>query len=464
MYTTHVIISKSLLVTRFHVTVDSVHHSIPVIMPGAIPLYSLDFANKKVMSAYNAVKKSTLKSLRIGKTNDNIEKENEEEVLQSITDQNTVPDQKENDSIQEDTAKDIDTIESSKETLSSQIPERYKDYTFGSLMYYKLNTTNNHFLEEINIDEPKEYFDSLPDKSDQRYEYMSYNVSIQSKQQYCRHSLGYYSFPRNKHFSFFSLPHIDKIENLFNPYFMVGMVKSPPLGVWVRKAIRETFASQRQWTTSDRNYKFYFVVALSMKDTEKLKMALLKEQAEYNDLIIPNILDSYQNVTMKVLMAEDLFITAKATTPYYMLTDDDTCLKMKDLMRQLDTAPRERYYIGQCVYNKIGGGPLKCKHDATREGFPRLINLTLANGMVLSNDVVYSHQKWFRRMPVLMHMDDSEIGIFNDLEGVKPICANYIMHYTKPDAEQKWFDGEYIGMHRVKTTKLMTHMCTDINL
>ncbi|KAK8797202.1 hypothetical protein WA158_004412 [Blastocystis sp. Blastoise] len=336
---------------------------------------------------------------------------------------------------------------------------------YGAFSYYKPNTINLNLFEEQNTIEPKLYYQSININKPQYYQYSVYNTSVKHKHDYYRYTLHSILFPRTLHFSFISIPRVENsLNELFNPYFMVGFIKSQIQSFSLRNSIRNTFATLSPNQPKHLLYKFYFLLGIKKGMNDHLLKLLLAEQYKYNDLIISNIIDSYQNVTLKVFMAEELFITSNATSPYVYIGDDDTCLKTKYLIKQLESAPRKRFYKGKCVFSKIGEDDPHSKHGVSKEAMPKRISFSVAYGMVHSKDLIYRHQMFYKYLDYLTHIDDGQLGIFNNYDKVSILCEKNInTYYPHSDYNKKFLDDPaFIGYHNVKSAKLMNKICGSI--
>lgn len=191
---------------------------------------------------------------------------------------------------------------------------------------------------------------------------------------------------------------------------------------------------------------------------------MLNEQHHYNDLFILNILDSYQNNTLKVLMAEDIFVLANATTPFVLLGDDDTCINVLKIMKELlMTAPTSLHTIGKCIYNKIGSEEPHSKHGVSLLAMPSKIMFTQANAMILTNDLLYAHVRLMRTVPALTHIDDGQLGVFNHLAGSSYKCLRFVRDLRKENPRSLILHVPEYSVHYCKKSSIMNFVCKGVN-
>lgn len=347
--------------------------------------------------------------------------------------------------------------------VDDQTTDDDSDYIYGALTFFKMNHEEKELFKEKDIAKPDWIYNTITDYSPQRYEYQQYDPSVEDPHEYYRFSPHYYNITRTKHFSMVSLPSAPTVQDLFDPYTFVGFIKSRASSVTLRLAIRETFANMTAIPESEGKAKIYFTLGVS-EPYEKTIPMLLEEQKKYNDLFIINIQDSYQNLTLKALIPEDIFVAAKAKTPYYILGDDDSCIKTRDLLRLLKTTPKSHYYAGKCVHNRIGEtGVPHGKHSSSRLAMPFKLSFAIANLIVMSNDVVYSHIENVRHLAAYTHIDDGELGILSEMGKTSVQCPNFVADLrSKPIRGYAKTVPQY-AIHYCKNGRIMKNVCFGIN-
>lgn len=94
-------------------------------------------------------------------------------------------------------------------------------------------------------------------------------------------------------------------------------------------------------------YRQSFVFVVGKPTSEASLKELLKENAEFNDIVFLNSSDSYNKLTYKTIAA---FEYAFQRLPYFeflVKVDDDTFLRVDRLMKFLEASPRNLFYAGK---------------------------------------------------------------------------------------------------------------------
>ena len=356
------------------------------------------------------------------------------------------------------------TSESNAKRTPSRTPSYYyfsgKQIT-GCLGTFRYDSSRPALFEEIDIDTPEEYHPSSFNNVT-KYEYSYYDASIQNVHEYYRFSIGSYEIPKRKHFTYLSLPKFNSLGEMFNPYKLVLLIKSRPSSWGLRQAIRSTYGNTAVIPSIYGKAKLYFLVGLDA--TTDYSTKLRTEQSTHNDMIVMNIVDSFQNVTLKVLLAEDLFVLAHARTPYVLLGDDDTCINVLKIMKLLPSLPKSKYTLGKCAYNKIGSTNPHSKHGVTLNSMPNRIAFQIGNLMIMTNDLIYDHIHYARRVPALSHIDDGQLGVFHNMVGAKIDCQEFYVGLRTKPIEGYIHNITSYGVHYCKRAFIMKSVCKNVNL
>ncbi|XP_061190684.1 beta-1,3-galactosyltransferase 1-like [Saccostrea echinata] len=98
-----------------------------------------------------------------------------------------------------------------------------------------------------------------------------------------------------------------------------------------RKALRETWLSPSWKNTGDVRYAFL----LGMAPDSATQVAIETESATYQDIIQEDFVDSYNNLTLKTMMAFKWASTKCKNAKYFMKTDDDMYVNLESLKNTL---------------------------------------------------------------------------------------------------------------------------------
>ncbi|KAK8798733.1 hypothetical protein WA158_007817 [Blastocystis sp. Blastoise] len=317
-------------------------------------------------------------------------------------------------------------------------------YMFGVMSVLKMEGRLKPFTE-IDSRYPEAIYSHLQDSTDQVYSYQKPEFITQGNNSLYNYDPKFYLIPRAKHFSFYAIPKVKYLNDLFNPYYLVMFIKSRITNVEERLAIRNTYGQSKYISKRSINAKIYFLVSFTNHIKESKKI-FKDEQREYNDLIMLNILESHENLTLKVIMASDLFVIAKATTPFVYFGDDDTCVNVPKLVSKLREEPMQDYHAGHVEMSKYSQ---KFKHRRLyypKSAIPKNIQYTAGHGYILSNNVLYRHQQVIRRIPEFTHLEDLELSYFSD---ISKIPVRTIKHFRLPikDAKEKHIKPKHSSIY-----------------
>ncbi|KAK8795639.1 hypothetical protein WA158_000296 [Blastocystis sp. Blastoise] len=287
---------------------------------------------------------------------------------------------------------------------------------YGALSYGYLNGTIPPLYQEIDIAQPADLYKGLDINYIQSYHYQlssEEDPSVQTDQPYIHR---YYEFPSTRHFSFYSFPKFENPKHPFDGYMMVGFIKTHWKRNQNRNVIRSTYLDFNKAPILKNRFKLFFVIALSY-DKSQIPI-LLKEQETYNDLIILNTIDTYNNLTLKTLMMEDLFVALNSTTPYYMSIDDDVCVDLYAIYRFLSSRIRRNLYIGS-ILKEMPTKTLNTKHSIPFCVLPKRIRFAFGPAYIMSRDVVNCHVQYIRMVNGFYHVDDAFVGYLSKLCGIQ---------------------------------------------
>lgn len=115
-------------------------------------------------------------------------------------------------------------------------------------------------------------------------------------------------------------------------------VLSAPKNIAERSAIRETWGSL---------IKPLFMLGISDSETSRLVLA---EAKLFNDIIVEDFVDSYQNLTLKTGFCLKHFLRYTPNATYFMKIDDDVYLNVPNLLKVLnDESTPKTAIIGHVV-------------------------------------------------------------------------------------------------------------------
>ena len=242
--------------------------------------------------------------------------------------------------------------------------------------------------------------------------------------------------------------------------FLVILILTSPTNFELRSVIRQTWLNEE---TSDTLH--YFVLGMEGL-SEDVNTTIYSEQKRFSDLLmLPNIKDSY-NVLTKKLLAALVYIHHNVQFRFLLKCDDDTYVQLHQLQYELKEVPyKQRVYWG--FFN--GNAPVFKAGPWKEEKFllcDRYLPYAQGGGYIMSHDLVVfiaSNSHYLQ----IYNNEDVAVGVW-----LAPLELHRI-HDTKFDTESKsrGCHNDYIVTHkqtvssmREKYIHLETHglLCKDL--
>lgn len=215
------------------------------------------------------------------------------------------------------------------------------------------------------------------------------------------------------------------------------LVKSSPENFERRQAIRSTWGNELY---VERNLgvtvRVLFVLGIHPQpaDRKELQKKIIGEDRKYQDIIQQDFLDTFHNLTIKLLLQLGWTHAYCDHARFLMSADDDIFVHMPNLIRYLQEANRtgvKDFWIGK-VHR--GAPPIRnkdSKYYVSYEMYPWLLypDYTPGAGYVVSRDVASRVYQVSRILNASLYIDDVFMGICANAIGVSP-------------QEQVFFSGE----------------------
>ena len=132
----------------------------------------------------------------------------------------------------------------------------------------------------------------------------------------------------------------DVQENNTKQYRLVIVVMSSPLHFRNRRIIRQTWALNKP-----NNTLVYFAIGTEHMSRNVL-MVLTKEKTDYGDLLLlKDFKESYYSLTQKLLLVMK-WVNDQSLTDYFMKVDEDTFVRIDEVLKALNSKPKESLYWG----------------------------------------------------------------------------------------------------------------------
>ena len=180
------------------------------------------------------------------------------------------------------------------------------------------------------------------------YLQFSYSVAIASSLLICFVYLEYVHFqqlyPNTKVKASKSFNICDSRNNFSNSFDLLLMIPSAANETEARQAIRNSYASVSRNNTANVRHVFLFGKTNDGQSHDQIR----KEKEIYHDIVILDMMDSYDNLTLKVILGLKWVSTSCRNAKYVMKLDTDTWLNIRELLTML---ARPRFSL----YNRVGG-------------------------------------------------------------------------------------------------------------
>ncbi|XP_051873203.1 UDP-GalNAc:beta-1,3-N-acetylgalactosaminyltransferase 1-like [Pristis pectinata] len=137
--------------------------------------------------------------------------------------------------------------------------------------------------------------------------------------------------PIYKRNSSFTLTPYLKCEG--DDHFLVILVATRPNEIEARQAIRVTWGQERMWLS--KKVLTLFLIGKDAEHQSHGKQSVEEEFAQYGDIISQNFIESYNNLTLKTMMAFQWISEFCPKAEYVMKVDSDVFINVKYLVTYL---------------------------------------------------------------------------------------------------------------------------------
>ncbi|XP_057217560.1 lactosylceramide 1,3-N-acetyl-beta-D-glucosaminyltransferase A [Triplophysa rosa] len=202
-------------------------------------------------------------------------------------------------------------------------------------------------------------------------------------------------------------------------------VKSSPENFNRRQAIRSTWGNET-YVRNELGVVVKVVFAMGVhKDNGILQRDLHKEHASHGDLVQQDFLDTFHNLTVKLLLQFRWTHENCAHAHFLMSADDDVFIHMPNLVRYLQDLKRQNvrdFWVGH-VHR--GAPPIRSKSSKYYMPFDMYQwssypDYTAGAGYVVSGDVAAKIYQATLSLNASMYIDDVFMGICAIAAGISP--------------------------------------------
>ncbi|KAK6173208.1 hypothetical protein SNE40_016703 [Patella caerulea] len=187
-----------------------------------------------------------------------------------------------------------------------------------------------------------------------------------------------------------------------------------------RNTLRHTWLSASKNNTSDVRY--VFLLGKSMD--EAMNRKTIAEAAIFNDIIMEDFTDSYQNLTHKTIMGLKYVSNYCKQAKYVLKTDDDMWINIPALQHSLQIFGQRLQAAlgGYCIFNAIPNRDKTSKWYASYSSYPgpHYPGFCSGTGYVTSSNVIQKIFEISKHVP-FFHLEDVYMSLCAKKLGIKLI-------------------------------------------
>lgn len=219
-----------------------------------------------------------------------------------------------------------------------------------------------------------------------------------------------------------------------------------------RKALRETWLTRTRSNTGDVRYAFL----LGATSNNAEQVALETESATYRDIIQEDFVDSYNNLTLKTIMAFKWASLKCKVAKFFMKTDDDMFVNLDSLM---DTMTKHSAVLSKGIggYCNLSREPIRSaaqKWSMTYEMYPHKLYPPYCSGTgyVTSMNVVEKVYQVSKNIP-FVYLEDVYVSLCLHRLGLNVThLPGFHSDFQKKGCEYK--SKKLVTSHRLSPTML----------
>uniref|UniRef100_A0A8D2E7D0 Hexosyltransferase n=2 Tax=Theropithecus gelada TaxID=9565 RepID=A0A8D2E7D0_THEGE len=174
-----------------------------------------------------------------------------------------------------------------------------------------------------------------------------------------------------------------------NP-FLVILVTSHPSDVKARQAIRVTWGEKKSWWGYEV-LTFFLLGQEAEKEDKMLALSLEDEHLLYGDIIRQDFLDTYNNLTLKTIMAFRWVTEFCPNAKYIMKTDTDVFINTGNLVKYLlNVNHSEKFFTGYPLIDNYSYRGFYQKTHISYQEYPFKVFPPYCSGLgyIMSRDLV----------------------------------------------------------------------------
>ncbi|XP_063323838.1 lactosylceramide 1,3-N-acetyl-beta-D-glucosaminyltransferase A [Pelmatolapia mariae] len=256
-----------------------------------------------------------------------------------------------------------------------------------------------------------------------------------------------------------------------NDVFLLLFVKSSPENFERRQAIRDTWGNESfVWAELGVNMRLVFAIGIHpyVEQRYKVQTALLKEDKVYGDLIQQNFVDTFYNLTTKLILQFHWRHIYCPQAHFVMSADDDIFVHMPNLVKYLQDILRSQSGAKDLWVGHVhrGSPPVRYKYSKYHIPYdlypwPSYPDYTAGAGYVVSGDVAAKIYQATLLLNSSMYIDDVFMGICAKAMGVFPQEHVYFSGEGKAPYHPCIYDHMITSHDHISDVRLLWRSATE---
>nr|XP_057924152.1 lactosylceramide 1,3-N-acetyl-beta-D-glucosaminyltransferase A-like [Doryrhamphus excisus]XP_057924153.1 lactosylceramide 1,3-N-acetyl-beta-D-glucosaminyltransferase A-like [Doryrhamphus excisus] len=207
---------------------------------------------------------------------------------------------------------------------------------------------------------------------------------------------------------------------------LLVFVKTSPWNIVRRDAIRSTWGNETYIQRSlGVTVKVMFALGVPAMDTDAIQERLIQEDRRHADLIQQDFIDSFYNLTLKLIMQFHWMHHRCAHARFLMSADDDVFIHMPNLVEYLQDMSRRGvtdFWVGRVYWGSPPNRSKDSKYYVPFEMYQwwSYPDYTAGGGYVVSGDVANKIYQVSLTLNASLYIDDVFMGICAKAVGVSP--------------------------------------------
>ena len=220
--------------------------------------------------------------------------------------------------------------------------------------------------------------------------------------------------------------------------FMIALIVSHPKDGAVRQSIRETWCKEH--VVQGEVIRCVFVLGTPTRDADELGSKVEMEQKKYGDIIQAHFLESYQNLTLKIIFGLKWMTEHFRNAKYFFKGDTDVFVNFNNILAHIQKLrstgeAKEKFYFGFRMVSSLRISPNSTQNMFQRYVVPDHLYKGLfyppycsGGGYVMSTDMVPELYQASLTTSII-NIEDAFMGLLARKVGIHPTHDGGFMNY-----------------------------------